>query len=493
MIYSLSMRQLPPVPRREGGRCTREPETRPGLLGPPPTAGPAEAWLDPAGPQLKAQPLAWLTGGAQAGPAPCSLRGQRVANWGAGASPQDLPTPQVAISHLPLRREAAPTARKADPKCRDLGSSSRVGSSFLPLSGSSRNTRPSCVPLQVPVAVPAPEPAQLPAPLLASRLRSSGLLTASPATWGSTPVWLAPGPGTPGGGGWVLSPPNLNPRLCIRPGTGAARQPARLAQPPPTVTPPNLPSHPLLTRKVQALAFGCHTQMMSVARGGRGGRGGPAGPRRPRSPCPSGTWFPFRKGESVLEAREAAQGDPRPFLGKEAGKAAALQGPGALSPPSSRDGAVPTSSRRPRSSRDSPLGSGSLRSPGNSGGCLRPWRPPLGCHQGLPQLLLLWASFPTCFGEMTFCSIALPLSQFPHQSSPLTSSQDLFPPRNTSWPQVPAKCSPGSSGVLWGRSLAQRAFPKRSKSPGRAGTSLQQPRWCPLRCGEGSCSPRRGR
>lgn len=91
---------------------------------------------------------------------------------------------------------------------------------------------------------------------------------------------------------------------------------------------------------------------------------------------------------------------------------------------------------------------------------------------GAPTVTPIVGIFPDLLWRDDFCSISLPLSQFPQQSSPLMSSQDLFPPQNTSWPQVPAKCSPGSSGVLWGRSLAQRAFPKRSKSPGRAGRHL---------------------
>lgn len=202
MIYSLSMHQLPLGAKEEGRRCTREPETRPAPLGPPDRQGSGRTCL-------------------------CSLRGQRVANRGAGASPRDLPTPQVAISQLPFPGKLIPNA----------GIWAQVHELGLPSS-------PWRIQEHTPILrCPSRSPRLAqhltrPAPHAAPGIEAWGVPHCLPCNLGLHACLAGPGAREQGEEGWVLSLPNLTPRLCIRPGMGSA--PARLAQPPPTVTPPNL-------------------------------------------------------------------------------------------------------------------------------------------------------------------------------------------------------------------------------------------------------------
>lgn len=101
---------------------------------------------------------------------------------------------------------------------------------------------------------------------------------------------------------------------------------------PPTPTPPNLQSHRLPTREV---GMGSLVQMMSVVAPlwatfaispqaqRRADQHPPVPPPEPQGysglgalASPRDPGFPFLKGESFLGAREAAQPDPSPLLGK---------------------------------------------------------------------------------------------------------------------------------------------------------------------------------
>lgn len=85
--------------------------------GSPPMAGPSEAWLDPAGPRLKAQPLAWLTGGARAGPVPAPSEGSEGPNEGREPAPRTsqlpkwpFPSPPSGGRQLPFPGKLIPNA-----------------------------------------------------------------------------------------------------------------------------------------------------------------------------------------------------------------------------------------------------------------------------------------------------------------------------------------------------------------------------------------------
>ena len=121
---------------------------------------------------------------------------------------------------------------------------------------------------------------------------------------------------------------------------------------------------------------------------------------------------------------------------------------------------------------------------GNPGRPLRSWGDGR-LASWAPTVVSIFGIFPDLlWQDDLLLHLPTPASVSPVAQPPRTSSKALFPPPNTSWPQSwpePAQAAALYCGVAsWQKVNIPQAEQRTWQGPG---TSLQQPRWCPLGVG----------